>query len=400
MPRRSLVLAALLAAAPAAAAAPTVEESRTILEQSVKETDPVKAQALAARAADGFVAARRDDVLDCWLLAVTAEAQIRAGRPKDALATVALGARPECDAASFAALSAWAHEYAPDGLRRGAGADLPLSVMLYLRAAQLRQAQPDSVTAQAAALANAAEIAAQIGDADTAREAGLRCLDLRPERDLAVRCGVAVIQASSPQLGEGAATDLVADAAGGAADLLRDVLDARNAQVGQLLDLQPGDPYLLAAAGFYALFTGGDIGAHLARRHLDRAAESGFPLPEVAYLRGRAAALRGDAEAAKAFFRQQQADFPKATASVLAANDLALLLAREGGTPDEMTQALQALDARLREQPAEPALHETRALLLERMGRRAEALASMERAQGLEPHPEREQVLSRLRQAP
>jgi hypothetical protein len=398
-PLAALVLPALLVAPSRAVepAKPTLEEARSFLEQAANEKDYDKAQDLARRALPGLLAADQPGSIDCWLLAATAEAQIRSGDPKGALATIARGANPECDAASFASLAAWAHEYGTDGLRRGKGAELSLSLALYLKAADLLSVRPLSNEPEAIALANAGEIALAIGDTATARDAGLRALGLRPSHDVQVRAGVIVLSAAGPEIGEGAATDLVTAALDGADDVLRDVLDARVAQIGKALDQRPGDPYLLVAAGFYSLFTGGNVSGEIALRHLDKAAQSGFPLPELWYLHGRAEDSVGNHDQAKQDWLRQQKEQPGASATRLAVNDLAYLLATQGGTASEMSAALAALDAQLAKTPKEAAMHETRALLLEKMGRTADALASMQRAQALEPSPEREAAISRLR---
>ena len=388
---------AVLSAAPAVAAPAGLDEARELLRQSASTEDPAKAQELARRAAEGLLAARRPGTTDCWLVAATAEAQIRSGDPKAALETIGLGSDPACEPAAFTSLAAWAAEYAPDGMRRGPGADLARAKDLYLLAAEQMKSRPDTAGGIASARTNAAELALQTGDLATAREMGLAVIRSQPDRDLAVRAGLAVLGATSASMGEGAASDLVADATGGAADVLRDIIDARVRQVGLLLDQRPGDPYLLVAAGFYSFFNPDELGPVRAKRNLDQAAESGFSLPELSYLRGRAAEALGDPAAAKAFFMQQQREFPAAAASRLAVNDLGLLLAKNGGSPEELAQALSAVDARLKETPGEAALHETRGLLLERMGRKAEALASVERAEALEKDPARQEILARLR---
>lgn len=394
-----LALSVLLAPLPAIGAPPTLDEARSLLGEAAKQEDPARARDLAARALEGLVAARTE-VLDCWLLAVTAEAQIRAGQPAAALTTIAAGARPECDGASFTSLAAWAHEYAPDGTRRGTGADLPRALALYLESARLRALQPDSADAQGAALAQAADIALQLGDAHAARDAGLRGMRARPAHDIAVRCGVAVLSAASPTIGEGAATDLVDEAADGRMDLLADIVDARAASIAAALGEKPEDPFLLTSLAFYALFAGDDAGKHVARRHLGLAASSGVRLPEVSYLQGRVEAHFGNFDQAKAFFRKQQQDFPAAKASLLASNDLAHLLAEKGGSPDELKEALASLDVHLQQRPDEAALHETRGLLLERMGRRTEARLALERSVTLERTPSREEALARLQAEP
>jgi tetratricopeptide (TPR) repeat protein len=388
-------LLALALAGTTSAAPLSVEQSSDLLRQSAQETDPVRAQDLARRALPGFLAAL-DEKQDCMLVTLTAEARIRAGDPSGALATIATGTRPECDPAALSSLAAWAHEYGEDGVRRGKGAQLALSMALHLKAAELQENRHGSADAMGAELASAGEIALQLGNAEVARKAGLAGLAARPKRDIAIRNGLNVLQAAAPEIGEGAATDLVAEAAGGSMDLLRDILDARQERIAAELKERPGDPQLLTAAGFYSFFLGGDIAPAVASRHLEKAAASGFPLVELAYLRGRAAAELGEPDKAKQLWKQQQRDFPQAAASRLAANDLAYLLATKGGSPAEMAEALASLDAHVAATPDEPALHETRALLLERMGRRGDALAAMQAAVALEPTDERRAAVQRL----
>lgn len=405
---RRLAPIALLSAACAAHAADAppakdIEAARELLSQAASSQDATQARALAARALPAFdaaVQAMPDNAPDCWLLAATAETHLRAGDPKGALPMIAKGAVPQCDAAAFAGLSAWAHEFGTDGSRRGPGAELAASLALYLKSADFYSGRPDAADARAAAFANAGEIALMLGDAKTARGAGLQGLQLKPKRDIAVRCGVIVLAAVATDMGEGAATDVVAGALHDNADLLTEIIQARAAQVNAGLEARPGDPFLSASAGFYALMSGDDMGVAVARRHLQTAADSGFPIPDLSYLRGRVAQRMGDPKGARDLWRKQQRDFPTAAASRLAANDLALSLVFDGGEPSELPAALSAVDAWIDKDPNEAALHETRALLLERMGRKADALAAMTLSHRLEPSPEREAAVARLKAAP
>ncbi len=404
---RAIAVVLLLASAPgapiaaetAAAPPPDVPAAVRLVNEAAVATDPATGRDLARRAIPALLEAAVG-TSDCALLATLAEAQLRAGLAADAIATIGRTPQPPCEPAAFTHLAAWAREFAPDGSRRGPGADLPQARELYFRAASQYGQRADSADLHeetALALISGAEIALQLGDATAAREAGLRALRLARDTALATRAGVLVLAAAGPELGEGSATNLVAEITGDRRELLRDILDARNRQVGAELEIRPGDPNLLAAAGFYSLFAGGDVGLALARHHLERAAATGFPLVELNYLRGRLARDMGDRARAADLFRAQVREYPDAAASPLAANDLCWMIAEDGAPVAEMESALALLDGQIGRAPREAALHETRSRLLERLGRHAEALAAAERAAALEPSAERSAAVTRLR---
>lgn len=377
--------------------AATVDEARELLAKSTAALDADEAAAYARRALPALDRTLEASPDDCWTLLVAAEARIRARLPKEAKLVVGRAMAAECDEAAVSSLAAWATEYAPDGTRRGPGAKLDRAEALYLHAAALYGADPASVDLAATAIGSAADVALARGEAARAQELALQALRGTPSRDLRTRSGVLFLRAAGPRIGEGAATDVLAPLVD--KETLRAILDARVADLQKELARKPGDPDLEVAAAFYSLFTGGDLGIALALRHAREAARSGRKLLELEYLQGRIANEMDDPDEAKRHYRLQIAEFPDAAVTRLAANDLALLLVAKGGAPEEMADALRALDAALARSPDEAALHDTRAQLLGKLGRSAEALQAMEEAHRLEPTEERGRMLAAWRVA-
>lgn len=406
------------APAPAASREPSIAMDLDAAVQAVAaaaaEPDPGKARALARSAVPVLAAAAAATNADCALLAVTAEAQIRAGLVTDALATTARGAA-SCDAASMLQLSAWATEFAPGGARRGPGADLAKAESLYVRAADLFASSRAGDDAFESCLANAAEIARARGAHAACAEHAMRALKNMfrgatktgvDEPSAATGAGEASLKSSlaltwlacaGRRVGEGAAADELA--ALFPREELMAILHVRLDGLRRRLDVGHDDPWALAAVGYYSILAATEAETLWAGRYLGEAETLNPDLPDLWYLKGRVADFKSKIEEAKTAYRRQIADHPGAPASRLAANELAHLAATTGASAAELAEVLRMLDAELARTPDEAAMIDTRGRVLLALGRRGDGISALERAQALEPTMDRKLEIESLKAA-
>jgi tetratricopeptide (TPR) repeat protein len=353
---------------------------------------------LAREAIPALEAAAAPDDADCLTLAQLAEAFLRAGAVEQARATIARGGRPDCNPAPFAHLGAWLAELAPDGTRRGPGANLKAAEQQYRAAAELYRNGPASPDAVAACESSVAELALLRGDREAALQASLRGLDAGVDPSLAESLAMHVLEAGGPIRGEGAASELVATHL--SQESMQRVAQARVDELTASLDKEPSNPETLVSIAFYQLLSGDTMGGYVALRNLKTAESLGTELPELRYLLGRALESQQHPADALVEYRRQVERQPRAAATRLAVNNFALLLAKGGGSETDMAEALGWLDAEIARTPDVAGFLETRGLLLARMGRKAEAISSLEKALALEPSEEGTAALARLREAP
>ena len=264
-----------------------LERAYDAVAASAKEADPVKSRALAATAVPILQAALERGPSDCGVLAVTAEAQIRAGLTKDAVRTTALGVGDDCDVAAMLQLSAWSSEYDESGSRRSPEADLAKSERLYLQAAELFASRTDGVDAVASCLANASELAELRSDYAAGADRALTALKGRPTGDIKTRLGLTFLRCQGHRTGEGDALDTLS--AYFDKDSLLELMDIRIRQLKERLDKGHDDAVTLAAVGYYSLLTGLEEQTIWAGRYLGEAQAIDPKLPDLWYLTGRAA---------------------------------------------------------------------------------------------------------------
>jgi tetratricopeptide (TPR) repeat protein len=374
-----------------------VDAALQSLSDAAHESDPAKSRSLAESAAPTLVAALKAGNGDCLMLAQAAEAEIRAGHPREAIDITARGSAGDCDVAAMLQLAAWASEYSPSGERRGAGADLAKAERLYMQAAELFGVRNDGGDAWAAALASGAELAILRGDTQAAKDRATEALKHQPPEDVRVRLGVAFLEARSREVGEGTAADELSGLVPDEKQLLA-VFSARMEAMRRRLDKGHDDARVLASVAFYSLLTGLDEQTMYAARYLGEAAAIDPSLPDLWYLSGRAADVKAQIEEAKADYRRQIAEHPGTPATRLAINELGHLVATSSGRPAELQEALRGLDAELAKTPDEAAMIDTKGHLLLALGRRADGISMLERAQALQPTEERKLELQGLRE--
>ena len=399
-----LVAVAAAGAAFAADAPPTpgvgpvvvsdLEKAFDTVAEAARETDLVKSRAIAAGALPTLQAALEHGPASCRVLAVAAEAQIRAGLPKDALRTAALGVGNDCDVAAMLQLSAWAREYDESGERRSPKADLAQAEKLYAQAAELFAERADGSDGVAACLANAAELAQLRGDHAAGARHALRALKPLGAGDMKTRLGLTYLACQGRLVGEGAAVDTLAELYSD--DDFLALLDVRMRQISARLDKGHDDAVALAAMGYYSLLMGSGPELVWAGRYLGKATTIDTKLPDLWYLVGRAADARSQIAEAAAAFRRQIAEHPGLPATRLAVNDLCHLLTTSSAPPTELAECLRLLDAELAKTPEEAAMIDTRGRLLVGLGRNTDGLAALRRAQALDPTPERKADIERL----
>lgn len=367
-----LLLTAAPAAGPALAQSDELERAWTTLQEAAAADAAAEEKRLAERALPALLARLESGEARCEDVFLAGEAQVRAGRPLETLSTLERAEKMACSEADRLQLRAWALEFGTDGTRRGPGAQLRAAEEAWFRAAHLlREAPQPDPAAIAGAIGNAAELALLRGAHDKAFERALAGLRIAPTQPQQEALALTLVRAGSPLHGEGASLDLVAEVVDQAA-LVR-ITDVRLQGLRTELDARRHDPDVLAAVSFYALLAGTEYELYNALRYLREAVGLKPDLPDGWYLLGRTHEARGELEAARQAWTRQVENRPEAPATRLAVNSLAWLEAEVLSSRENGEKALALLDAEIEKTPREAAFHETRARLLDALGRSAEA---------------------------
>ena len=382
---RLATLVLLLAAGvarPAAAQSDELERAWASLKEAAEATSPAEEKRLAEGALPVLLARVAEDSVRCEDWFVLGEAQIRAGRPVEALRSLKSAEELSCDEADRLRLRAWALEYAPDGTRRGPGAQLRAAEEAWFRAAHLLREKPESGPVEiAGAIGNSAELALLRGAHDKAFERALAGLRIAPTQPQKESIALTLVAAGSHLIGEGAALDIVAGLVDDAT-LVR-VTDVRLQRLKTELNERRHDPFVLASVSFYGLIAGTEYELYNSLRYLQEAVNLKDDLPDGWYLLGRTYEARQEPDAARDAYRRQMEVVRESPATRLATNSLAYLESEIPSSPEGAEWALERLDAEIAKTPDEAPFHDTRARLLWTLGRNEEACAAASTAAGL-----------------